>query len=498
MYKHTVLLKIGYGRFHYELMAACALSIIAVGLQNALSSYIFPAAQCELKLTSFELGLLNISFLAGGIASCFLWGNAADMNGRRKILIATHFSNVVATVVCSLNPYKISLIACRLANGFLIGAPGSIIFSYVAEFQPSKYQQASICYCGLFFTLSWLILPVTASFVLPLEIDYELGGFLILTPWRLFMIFLTVPDLLAAFWFVRMPESPKFYAAKGETNKALVVLRRMYASNTGCARESFPVKRLINPETVEMHAPEGVSCASRTLRVLRKMVGQSRDLFRPPLVCVTLLTCGIMFANMFGVFGLGLWFPEIFIRFEHFHKLHPNGTASLKELSAFNYVKNATCEPSLDSSVIHNTVAMALSAILYNLIAGVLSTKIHVKTISTVSMLIGGLCAASIYFLKTPVQNLVVACIFQATMITANTTVGAIGVELFPTQIAVMALCVIICAGRIGAVASNFIFGYFIGSSCEVPIFVVAGVVLAGAVLCSVVPREKKICGGEW
>ncbi|KAJ8960609.1 hypothetical protein NQ318_013901 [Aromia moschata] len=481
----TAVCLTGYGRFHYEIVALCALCVTTVGFQNGLSSYIFPAAQCELQLTSFELGLLNVSFLAGGVVSSFLWGNLADLGGRRRILASTHLLNALATTLCTLIPLTESLLVSRLLNGFLIGAPGSIIFSYVAEFQPPRYRPASVCLCGLSFTFSWLLLPLLASAVLPLDVDLSLGRFLVLTPWRLFVILLVVPEVLVGAWFLRMPESPRFYAAKGEAGEALKVLRRMYSENTGRSSETFPVRRLVGEGATETRSADDgdVACRSRTVRVLKQMLSQGKELFRPPLLTVTV------------VFGLGLWFPELFIRFEHYHQLHPNGTITVKELAALNYAKNVTCEPSLDASVIHSTVAMALSAMAYNAVSGWLSTRITVKAISTFSMLAGGLGAASIYFLRTAAQNLAAACVFQATMVTANMAVGSVGVELFPTRVAGMAMGLVICAGRVGAVFSNVIFGYLVDGHCEVPIFVVAAVVLAGAGLCSTVPGKRR--GGE-
>lgn len=50
-------------------------------------------------------------------------------------------------------------------------------------------------------------------------------------------------------------------------------------------------------------------------------------------------------------------------------------------------------------------------------------------------MLVAGLSAMGIYFLKTPQQNLLVSCIFLAFVGTGNTVINSAVVDLFPTKI---------------------------------------------------------------
>lgn len=482
----------GYGRFHYELIAVCALSILCMGFQNGLPSYVFPAAQCELGLTSFEVGILNMAFMIGGILSCFLWGVLADNLGRKKVIFFAHLMDAIVTIVCAMLPGMTNLLICRFLNGFLVGAPGSIIFTYVAEFQPPKFRTPVVCCAGVFFTISWILLPLLAYVVLPFEqVTFSLGGFIIFSPWRLFLILLAMPELLTALWLLKIPESPKFFLAKGSHKECLMILRKMYSINTGAHPDKFPVKNLMGEAKMDSHMSDRVVCRGKTMRILKAMSDQMKSLFVMPLLMVTTLTCSIMFANMFGMFGLGLWLPEIFVRFDLFERLYPNATPSITQLSTLTQTKNITCEATFDASVTFNTVVIATTSLVFNIICGILATKVHFKVIPLITMLMGGATSASIYFLSSSIQNLVVASLFQASMITANMTIGSVAVELFPTTVVGMALCLIMCSGRLGAMSSCFLFGYFMDSRCEVPIFVVGAVVLLGGVLCFLVPKKS-------
>lgn len=111
---------------------------------------------------------------------------------------------------------------------------------------------------------------------------------------------LAVPELLTAFWILRMPESPKFFLASGSHTKCLTVLRKMYSINTGDHPDLFPVKQLLTDAKTEGHDGGKVACEGKITRVLQSMKQQAKILFKPPLLMVTGLTSSVMFANMFG------------------------------------------------------------------------------------------------------------------------------------------------------------------------------------------------------
>lgn len=271
-----------------------------MGFQNGVSPYIFPAVQCELDLNSFQLGLLNVSFLIGGTISSFIWGILADFKGRKKILSYAHLLNAFITILLSISPFVLSLIICRFLNGFLIGAPGSIIFSYLSEFQPPRYRSSIVCYSGLFFTSSWLLLPLLAWFILPFDVVYKIGSLVTVTSWRVLLIILVIPEIICGLCFLlRLPESPKFFMAKSDTRKTLIVLRRMFAINTGKHPNEFPVKTILCDQ-IKIQTKPNLQCRGNTTKVVQEMFQQFKSLFQPPLISITSLICVIMFTNMFG------------------------------------------------------------------------------------------------------------------------------------------------------------------------------------------------------
>lgn len=77
-------------------------------------------------------------------------------------------------------------------------------------------------------------------------------------------------------------------------------------------------------------------------------------------------------------------------------------------------------------------------------------------------------------------------------MVTACMSLGSVAVGLFPTSVGAMALSFGVCAGRIGAIVSNLVFGLFMDKQCEIPIFLMSSCVLISAGFCLLIPNTHK------
>lgn len=75
------------------------------------------------------------------------------------MLLYTLLIDGFITICAGLSQSFLALTVFRFLNGFFIGAPGTLVFSYLAEFQPEHKKTTSILYVGFFFTLSWVLLP---------------------------------------------------------------------------------------------------------------------------------------------------------------------------------------------------------------------------------------------------------------------------------------------------------------------------------------------------
>lgn len=193
----------------------------------------------------------------------------------------------------------------------------------------------------------------------------------------------------------------------------------------------------------------------------------------------------------FRYFGLALWIPELFTRFAEYGKQYPNATITLKHLSGLNLELTSSCEAEFNFDLFKNTLIIGACSIICNCLSGWLIGKVSLRIIPLVTMFLGGISSGCIYFLNSLEQYLILACVFQSSMVTGNMVIGSIVVELFPTNIAAMAVCATLCIGRIGAICSNMVFGFLMDNQCEIPMFLVSAISIIGGVLCFALPPKK-------
>ncbi|XP_066583450.1 synaptic vesicle glycoprotein 2C-like [Prorops nasuta] len=500
----------GYGKFHYCLLLLCGMMFLCVGLQNGINAYILPSAECDLRLSSEEKGLLNVAFLVGGVISSLFWGIYADAYGRKQTLLITLFADSILSMISSISQSFTLLLAFRGVSGFLIGAPGSLVYTYLGEFHSDRNRSKSICYVGFFWTLSWLVLPGLSWIILPLPFSIKVSGILY-NSWRFLLALIGIPTFLVALVGITYPESPKFLLSQGKSDEALAILRKIYAVNTGQEEHDYPVKILLSEES-SMTKDEVDGTSGRIELLLKNVWYQMRTIASPPLLKYSILCWTMFFSNMFGYYGFGLWLPELFNRFETYNELHPNSSVAVCELvkskdvlpSGNGTMENALLLPAVEAAnhrvlcsgtigerVFINTLTINAVCLFGNIASGYLADRVGRRTMPVTTMLMAGLFGVVIYFMSSSLQILIVTCLFSLTISTANFVLGSVVVDIFPTHVGAVAICMTTCFGRIGAIASNLAFGMLLDISCEIPIFLVAAIVLAGGFLGLLIPVRK-------
>lgn len=498
----------GNGRYQYTFLLVCGVIFICVGCQYGANAYILPSAECDLNMRSEEKGLLNVAFLIGSVLSALFWGVFAGAYGRRNILLLNLFADSIVTLIASFSQSFKLLLMFRVISGFLMGGPGSLVYMYLGEFHAERYRAKSICFLGFFFTLAWLILPALAWIIIPLPISFEFYG-IRYNSWRLFLGVISLPIFAIAVVTLTYPESPKFLVSQGKTDEALEVLRTIYAVNTGRDKSEFPVKELLSDAVFKVEKDKAPLSSSDVLTELIKNIWwQLRTLASPPLLKYASLLWMIYFTNMFGYYGFNLWQPELFNRFENYHQSHPNASVTVCELIHDTQTLNRTvpeepfllltngvtteCKPHIDQRVFINSLTINAVCLFGNVASGYLANRVGRRTMPMATMLVAGVAALGMYFVRSSLQLLITACIFSLMAATANFVITSVAVDVFPTHVSAAAVCMMVCLGRFGAVASNLAFGMLLDLSCEIPIFLVAGIAIFGGMLCFLIPSKEK------
>ncbi|XP_049797825.1 uncharacterized protein LOC126215204 [Schistocerca nitens] len=71
--------------------------------------------------------------------------------------------------------------------------------------------------------------------------------------------------------------------------------------------------------------------------------------------------------------------------------------------------------------------------------------------------------------------------------------VNSVVVDIFPTYLRAMAVCLSLCCGRLGTFITSLMLGALIDSSCILAIAILGGFVFACGVLSTLLPSEAKL-----
>lgn len=128
----------GYGYFNILLMFIALPCCVASVFESASTSFIIPSAECDLQLSLVDKGYLNaISYagksyelrlcrsiynnvsLLGMITSAIPWGYAADILGRRKLLIVGFFLDSMCMLASAMSQNVWQLMLFKYLGGFM-------------------------------------------------------------------------------------------------------------------------------------------------------------------------------------------------------------------------------------------------------------------------------------------------------------------------------------------------------------------------------------------
>ncbi|KAM7350457.1 synaptic vesicle glycoprotein 2B isoform 1-T2 [Cochliomyia hominivorax] len=487
----------GYGKFHYILLAICGLVSTSEEMDVISMSFILPSAQCDLDLNTETKGWLNSIIFIGMMVGAYFWGSIADSMGRKKVLIVISFMNGFCIVASSFSQTYEWFMLFRFLNGAALGGSGPVIWSYFAEFQPKSKRGSMLSFMAAFWTfgnlfvagLAWLIIPTGIGIVTPL-FTYN--------SWRIFLMTCSVPSFIVAFLLFYLPESPKFLLSKGKQDKAMAIFRGIFVTNTKKPAELYPVTELDIDEKLMAELQQNrESIKGKYAKMLSGMVDHSKQLFTSPILKFTLVSITINFTFHIGYYGLMMWFPELFNRFEEYSTNFPNNqTAGVCTVTKYVVDKisqeDAVCSSHIPSAVFMESLISLASALPANLIAILGMDLLGRKFFLIFGTMTAGVCSAAMYFVYNSTQNLIVSAVFSGAISAANAALDCLITEVFPTHLRATGVAISMVAARMGGIIGNIVIATLLDQYCPAPTFIVAALLMGGGLMCLLLPNTTR------
>ncbi|MDX8530830.1 MFS transporter [Mesorhizobium sp. VK25A] len=217
------------GPLHLFILATCALGLffdtaeLAIG---AVFSTLFSAPPYSIEPA--RLSLLLAAASLGAIVGAPAAGWLADRYGRRPMLLLAAAIVVVTSIAAAASPNLMFLIIMRALSGLALGAYPPLAAAYLTDILPARRRGPLIMLTVALGYVGPVVLIFLVRFLTPLQ---PLG----IEAWRWAFISCALIAFINLLMTWRIPETPRWLAAKGRTAEAGAVLARLGGRQDGRA-----------------------------------------------------------------------------------------------------------------------------------------------------------------------------------------------------------------------------------------------------------------------
>jgi SP family galactose:H+ symporter-like MFS transporter len=264
-------------RLVYVATAISALGGMLFGYDVGVISGAILFIKKEFSLSPTLEEIVVSSVLLGSLFGATAGGLLADRLGRRGLLIVTATVFGLGAIGAALAPGAAWLIAARIIAGAAIGVASFVAPLYISEIAPVAIR-------GKLVSINQVAL--TSGIVLSYLVDY---AFAPSQAWRWMFAMAVIPAAAFAIGLFFIPDSPRWLAARGRTDRARAVL-----------------KQIRSPEEVEGELSE-------IMRSVSQQKGNWSELLGKPLRMVMIVGVGLAIAQQItGINTVIYYAPTIF------------------------------------------------------------------------------------------------------------------------------------------------------------------------------------------
>jgi sugar porter (SP) family MFS transporter len=221
--------------------------------------------------------------LIGCLAGAMISGTLCDKYGRKRLLILSALLFAISSLAIAMTRTFNMFVAWRIAGGVAIGLASNLSPMYIAEVAPARVRGKLVSVNQLTIVIgillaqvmNWVIAKPVPAGTSSLDILNSWNGQL---GWRWMFGVTAIPSALFFLCMIIVPESPRWLARIGQTDKARRVLERLggahYAESTLkeiaatlSANTGGSLRQLFDPKLV------GVLLLGITLAVFQQWCG---------------------------------------------------------------------------------------------------------------------------------------------------------------------------------------------------------------------------------
>ena len=272
-----------------------AIGGILFGYDTAVISGTTAIVKSQFALTDMMEGWYVGCALIGSICGVLVAGSLSDYLGRKVTMLISAALFSISAIGCAVCGSFDALVAYRIIGGIGIGIVSIVSPIYISEVSPAKIRGTLVSLYQLAVTAGFLI-AYLANWVIDVNGDLAASGDLWTNiwnceMWRGMLGSETLPALLFFFIIFFIPESPKWLIVNGKTEKASIVLSKIYTTKEEVKEEIDVTNSSLQGETV----------------------GKWADLLKPGILLAVIAGSAIAILGQFmGVNAVLYYGPKIF------------------------------------------------------------------------------------------------------------------------------------------------------------------------------------------
>lgn len=272
---HQIIDNARFNRFHWTVVALCALLLIFDGYDLFIFGVVLPAIMREWGLTPLQAGALGSYALFGMMFGALAFGTLADKIGRKKgiAICFTLFSAATLVNGFASNPTEFGI--CRFIAGLGCGGLMPNAVALMSEYAPKRLRSTLVAVMFSGYSLGGMLAAGVGIYMLPAY------------GWQSMFFAAAVPLLLLPLILWWLPESVGFLVRDGQTAKARGIIDRI-----------DPELSLGEADTLHISDTKG-----RGVGVL--------ELFRDGRTVRTLSLWVAFFCCLLMVYALSSWLPKL-------------------------------------------------------------------------------------------------------------------------------------------------------------------------------------------
>ena len=210
-------------RLIFFICSIASLSGVILGYDASVISGVIEPLTEHMALTPWESGWAVSNVILGCIAGAWCVGFISDRIGRKSTLIITALLFVLSAVGAALASSLTDFVIWRLVGGLAVGMASAVTPLYIAEVSPKDWR-------GRMLGLQQMLMvggQVTVYIVNYLIARGMSHQWIVSEGWRWMLASGVVPCALFLLLVPFMPESPRWLALKGKTERAREVLTHL-------------------------------------------------------------------------------------------------------------------------------------------------------------------------------------------------------------------------------------------------------------------------------